>query len=326
MDFWYNIYMKQNMKIMVFFIIMVVLGVFVFFGVGRPKGEAEKMSIISTGYIGYDFARAVAGDRAEVKMLLKPGSEAHDFEPTPQDLIDISKADLFIYVGGESDEWVAKLLKDNEISGDKVLRLMDEVELKKEEIVEGMEGEDEGEDGAGEEEYDEHVWTSPKNAMRLVEAVARKLGEVEPSEKGYFEENAKGYISKIDEVDKDFREIISSSPRKELIFGDRFPFRYFVDEYGLKYYAAFPGCSEQTEASSGTVAFLIDKVKKDGINIVLKIELTSGALAETIARETGAKVMEFSAGHNISEEDFSAGVTYVDLLRKNVEVLREALR
>lgn len=294
------------------------------------RKSGEEVDVLATNFIGYDLARAVVGDTGvEVSMLLKPGAEMHDFEPTPEDIIKIREADLFIYVGGESDEWVEELLSDNEISKDKVLRMMDLVEVKEEELVEGMEEWHEDEEGHehadGEVEYDEHVWTSPVNTMKMVDGVREKLAMIYPEKRETFERNAEEYNARLMDIDRKIREVVAESARKELIFGDRFPFRYFVDEYGLDYYAAFPGCSEQTEASSQTIAFLIDKAKAEGVKAILKIELTSDKLAQTIADEVGAKVMTLNAAHNISQEDFERGVTYAEIMEGNIEVLREAL-
>ncbi|MBR3323028.1 zinc ABC transporter substrate-binding protein, partial [Candidatus Saccharibacteria bacterium] len=287
-------------------------------------------------FIGYDFARAVTGDKTKVAMLLKPGVEMHDFEPTPEDIINIKKADLFIYVGGESDEWVEDLLKDNEISEDKTLRLMDLVEVKEEELSEGMEehgheseeapGEHKHEHNEDKAEHDEHIWTSPINAIKLVNGIKDKLSNIYPENGTIYAKNADAYTSHLSNIDQRIRDIIANSHKKELIFGDRFPFRYFVDEYGLDYYAAFPGCSEQTEASSKTIAFLINKAKSDNIKTILKIELTSDSLAKSIANEAGAKVMTLSAAHNISSVDFDKGITYADIMEDNIEVLKEALK
>lgn len=290
---------------------------------GNQK-SGEEVDVLSTNFIGYDLARAVVGDAGvEVSMLLKPGAEMHDFEPTPEDIIKIREADLFIYVGGESDEWVEELLDDNEISEEKVLRLMDLVEVKEEELVEGMK--EDHEDVDGEVEYDEHVWTSPVNAMKMVDGVREKMATIYPEKRETFERNAEEYNVRLKDIDRKIREVVTEGARKELIFGDRFPFRYFVDEYGLDYYAAFPGCSEQTEASSQTIAFLIDKAKAEGAKVILKIELTSDKLAQTIADEVGAKVLTLNAAHNISQEDFERGVTYAEIMEGNLEVLREVL-
>ena len=288
------------------------------------RKSGEEVDVLATNFIGYDLARAVVGDTGvKVSMLLKPGAEMHDFEPTPEDIIKIREADLFIYVGGESDEWVEELLDNNEIPEEKVLRLMDLVDVKEEELVEGME--EEHEDVDGEVEYDEHVWTSPVNAMKMVDGVREKMATIYPEKAEAFARNAEEYNARLMDIDRKIREVVAEGARKELIFGDRFPFRYFVDEYGLDYYAAFPGCSEQTEASSQTIAYLIDKAKTEGVKVILKIELTSDKLAQTIADEAGAKVMTLNAAHNISQEDFERGVTYAEIMEGNLEALREAL-
>ena len=294
------------------------------FAIAKLSRNKETASIVASSFVGYDFARAVTGDESGVSMLLRPGAEMHDFEPSPEDIIKIKNADLFIYVGGESDEWVEDLLGDNEVPKEKTLRLMDLVELKEEELAEGMEEHEHHDEE--EPEYDEHIWTSPVNAIKLVNGLKDKLSDIHPEQKDTYAKNASAYTSRLSEIDQKIRDVVAAGSKKELIFGDRFPFRYFADEYGLSYYAAFPGCSEQTEASSQTVAFLIDKVKSDDIKTILKIELTSDKLAQSIADETGAKVMTLNSAHNISNEDFNSGRTYADIMETNIEILKEALR
>ena len=316
-------------------IVVLIVGVCIF-AITKLSQNKKTTNIIATNFIGYDFARAVTGDKTKVSMLLKPGVEMHDFEPTPEDIINIKKADLFIYVGGESDKWVKDLLKDNEISEGKTLRLMDLVEVKEEELSEGMEGhghvseeatgEHEHEHNEDKTEYDEHIWTSPVNAIKLVNAIKDKLSNIYPENETIYAKNANAYTSHLSNIDQRIRDIIANGHKKELIFGDRFPFRYFVDEYGLDYYAAFPGCSEQTEASSQTIAFLANKAKTSNVNTILKIELTSDKLAKSIADEVGASVMVLNAAHNISSDDFENGVTYADIMEGNIEVLKEALK
>jgi len=306
-------------------IIALILGASIFV-ITKFAGNKNSARIISSNFVGYDFARAVTGDKSEVSMLLKPGAEAHDFEPTPEDIINIKNADLFIYVGGESDEWVERLLEGNEIPAEKTLRLMDLVEVKEEELSEGMEEHEHEHNEEDHEEYDEHIWTSPLNAIQLVNGIKTKLSTIHPENKSTYTQNADNYTSRLLAIDQKIRDVVSSSPKKELIFGDRFPFRYFVDEYDLNYYAAFPGCSEQTEASSQTIAFLIDKAKEDNIKTILKIELTSDKLAKTIAEETSAKVLTLNAAHNISKEDFESGLTYINIMEANIDVLKEALK
>lgn len=291
----------------------------------RRNSEVQMTRIVASNYIGYDIARAVTGKPEEVSMLLRPGAEMHSFEPTPEDILRIKNAELFIYIGGESEEWIEEILENNEISSEKTLRLMDLVELKDEEIVEGME-EAPDEESAEHEEYDEHIWTSPTNMRQLIDGVRMKLTMIDPATSKQYGMNASRYESRFVDIDRKIREIVNSSNKNELVFADRFPFRYFVDEYDIKYYAAFPGCAEQTEASASTIAFLIKKVKEDRIGVVLKTELTSDKLAKTISEETGAKIMTLNAGHNISAEDFKEGVRYADIMEENIEVLKEALK
>ena len=312
--------MKKQIKMIIalaIIAVLVVTGVMFFY---NKKNDNNTVKIVATNFPGYDFARAVAGDKAEVKMLVAPGAETHDFEPTPQDIIAIKESDLFVYVGGESDEWIDDIIKDIDLNKTKIVKMMDVVEVVEEEVIDGMEAEEEEEKGE-EPEYDEHVWTSPKNAIKIVNAISEKLSDKKDAED--YKKNANGYVNELEKLDADFRKIISGMKNKTLIFGDRFPLRYFFDEYGLKYYAAFPGCAEQTEASSKTISFLIDKVKSEKAPVVFKIELSSGKIAETIAKETGAKVVEFNAVHNVSADDFKAGVTYVTLMKRNATMLKD---
>ena len=281
----------------------------------------DKKMIVATNFPAYDFTRAVLGDTdtIELTMLLKPGSEIHDFEPTPKDMKNIIDSSIFIYVGGESDEWINDVLNDINKKKTKLIKMMDLVELKKEEIVEGMESDEE------DDEYDEHIWTSPTNAIIIINYLKEEIIKLDPDNKDIYEANAKKYIDELTNIDKKFKDIVNNAKRHEIIFGDRFPLRYFVEQYDLNYYAAFPGCAEQTEASAKTISFLINKVKEDRIPVIFKIELSNGNIANTIAAETNAKVLEFNTAHNISLDDFNKGITYVDLMKKNIKVLKEAL-
>lgn len=285
---------------------------------GCTKQETKKQVIITTNFPAYDFTRAIVKNSKdiEVKLLIKPGIEIHDFEPTPKDIIEISKSTLFIYNGGESDEWIDDVLKN---TGNKeTIKMMDLVKLKEEKLVEGMEGEEE-------KEIDEHIWTSPVNAIEIVNKIESKIEKINPKEKKLYQKNRDNYTKEIQDIESEIRTITDNSKRKEIIFGDRFPIKYFTDEYGLKYYAAFKGCSHQTEASTKTITFLINKIKEDKIPVVFKIEMSSGKIAETISKETKAKVLEFNSAHNISEKDLNQGITYVDIMKKNAEALKEAL-
>lgn len=318
--------MKLKKYLAAFALVAIIIGGIVGVILLENRNKNEHRNIVATNFVAYDFARAITGNSANVRMLLKPATESHSYEPTPQDIIDITNADFFIYIGGESDEWVADIIRDNGLDENKTIRLMDFVELKEEEEKEGMEPEEEEEEEEGEAEYDEHIWTSPRNAVSIIEAMRDRFIARDATKNNEYAENARKYTERIMQVDQKIRKLVSESTRKELIFADRFPFRYFVDEYGLDYYAAFPGCAEQTEASSSTIAFLVDKVKADRVPVVLKIELTSDKLAKTISAETGAKILTLNAAHNISQEEFDAGRTYADILEDNIVVLEEALK
>ena len=318
----------MNKIFKVFIATIMIFCVVSFTGCGK-KENSDKLTIIATSFPSYDFARAVVkdSDNIEVKMLLKPGSEMHDYEPTPQDIKNIKNSKLFIYVGGESDEWVQDVLDDLDIEKSKTIKLMDLVNLKEEELIEGMEEEKDHDEHEHEEEvlYDEHVWTSLDNAITIINKLKDAIIKLDNNNKDLYEKNASSYTEEISKLDLNIKEIVNNSKRKELIFGDRFPLRYFTDQYNLTYYAAFPGCSEQTEASAKTISFLINKVKTDDIPVIFHIELSSGKIAETISKETGAKVLEFNSAHNISQKDFDSGKTYVDIMKDNIEVLKEAL-
>ncbi|GBU21666.1 hypothetical protein R80B4_01566 [Fibrobacteres bacterium R8-0-B4] len=298
----------------------------------KPADAAKPgapISVVTTIFPPYDFARAVSGGKADVTMLLPPGSESHSFEPTPQDIVKIQKSDVFIYVGGDSDAWVKEILKSIDNPKMKVVTLMDCGEKVEEVIVEGMQAEEEEGDGKeGEEgpEYDEHVWTSPRNAKLIVQKISEALIEADTANANAYQQNTAAYLSKLDALDAKFKGVVDSAARKTFVFGDRFPFRYFADAYGLKYYAAFPGCATETEASAKTVKFLIDKIKKEKIPVVFHIELSNEKMAKAISEATGAKVLLLHACHNITREDFAAGKTYVDFMTANVDALREALK
>ena len=346
--------MKNLKKLWAIFGLVLVVGLLAFLVLNREKFEQKKYSVVSTSFPGYDFARAVTKNtNISTKMLVKPGAETHTYEPTPQDIIDIKNADMFVYVGGDSDTWVEKILKDVDTKKTHVVKLVDLVSTVEEEIVEGMEDEDEHEhdhdhdhkhdhdhdhkhdhdhdheshahkhDHDEEEEgpeIDEHVWTSPKKAMEIVKKIAKVASEIDVAEKNKIDDNAEKYVAEIAQVDKDLHQAIDGKI-SEIVVADRFPFRYFADEFGLKYAAAFSGCSEQTEASAKTISFLINKVKQDKVKKIYKIELSNGKIAETVSRDTGAEVLELHSAHNVTADDFSKGVTYVDLMKRNLVAL-----
>ena len=287
--------------------------------------EHEGVSVVATVFAPYDFARELVGELGTVTMLLPPGAEAHSYEPTPKDILEIQSADVFIYVGGESDAWVADVL--DSVAGDvRAVTLMDCVELLEEETVEAMEGEDHaGHDHAHEAEYDEHVWTSPRNAALICEKIAAALCEADPENAGEYNANLASYRAELAKLDAAFTAIVADGARKTIIFADRFPLLYFARAYGLTYYAAFPGCSEDAEPSAATVAFIIDKVREEDIPVVFHVELANEDMADIVCDETGAVKRQFNACHNVTRAQFNAGVTYLELMWENTEVLKEAL-
>jgi zinc transport system substrate-binding protein len=283
-----------------------------------------KINVVTTIFPPYDFVREVAGDRVNLTMLLPPGAESHSFEPTPQDIIKINNCDIFIYVGGESDAWVERILESVDTTKIEIVTLMDCVEVVEELVVEGMQEEEE-EGGEEEPEYDEHVWTSPRNAKLIVTEITGALKKRDPSNAAVYERNLEAYTAKLDSLDISFRDLVQGAKRKTIVFGDRFPFRYFADAYGLSYFAAFPGCSTETECSVATIVFLINKVRVEKIPVVFHIELSTERIADSICEETGAKKLLLHAVHNITKRDFDRGMGYYDFMSQNVNTLREAL-
>jgi len=291
---------------------------------GVTRGEDGRLNVTATNFPPFDFVRVIAENKVNINLLLPPGAESHSFEPSPKDIITVQNSGIFIYTGGESDVWVDRILETLDTSNMIIIKMMDTVDAVEEEIVEGMQEEDEEE---GEETaYDEHVWTSPQNAILILKAINKALCEADPVNADFYRKNTVDYIEKLVQLDADFKGVVAGAKRKTIVFADRFPFRYFADAYGLTYFAAFPGCSTETEPSAATVAFLIDKVKAEKIPVVFHIELSNERMADTICGETGAKKLLFHACHNISKKDFDSGLGYLDLMRVNVENLKEALR
>ncbi len=295
-----------------------------------PAG-GKALSIVTTIFPPYDFARAVTGGSAEVTMLIDPGAEVHTFDPTPDDIIKIQNADVFIYIGGENDAWVEQVLEPMDTSHKTILRLMDAVTPVEEETVEGMQSgheDEEEEDHAQEEgpEYDEHIWTSPKNAVSMIDYIAKALEKADGANAEAYRKNAAEYIAQIERVDKDIKAVADASQTKMLVVADRFPFRYFTDEFGLDYRAAFSGCSSESEVSAGTLAYLIDTVKQNGIKTVFYIEMSNQAVAKAVCEQTGAQMLLLHSCHNVTKDDFESGVTYLRLMEGNLENLKEGLQ
>ena len=314
-------------------------------GQHQPKSTdgPKKVQIVTTIFPAYDFARAAAGEMADVKLLLPPGTESLSYEPTPADILAVQDCDLFLYLGGDSDAWVDTILSSVEMRGT-AMRMVDCVELLEEETVEGMQeepGHDHGDhdhddhdhDDHGEEghglgevvEMDEHVWTSPRNAAQITRAVGEKLGELDEAHAADYAAAAEDYAVQIEELDGEFGAFFESRSNRTIVFGDRFPLRYFAEEYDLDYYAAFPGCSTQTEPSAATIAFLTDKVREEQIPTVWYIEFSNHLVADSIAEAAGAGTAMFHTCHNVSKAELESCATYLSLMRGNLDTLREYL-
>ncbi|WP_298019787.1 metal ABC transporter substrate-binding protein [uncultured Dysosmobacter sp.] len=300
---------------------------------GQEAAEAPadgKLRIVATVFPAYDFARAAAGDLAEVELLLPPGTESHSYEPTPADILKVQNCDLFLYLGGESDTWVDMILENIETHGT-VMRMVDCVDLLEEETVEGMQAEL-GHDHDGHEDHDhglgevvgmdEHVWTSPRNAAKITQDIGAALAALDAENAEIYRANAGRYAGEIDGLDRDFTSFFQSRPDRTIVFGDRFPLRYFAEAYDLDYYAAFPGCSTQTEPSAATIAFLTDKVERDHIPTVWYIEFSNHLVADSIAEAARVETARFHTCHNVSREELDNGATYVSLMRENLETLK----
>ena len=280
----------------------------------KPHDET-KLQIVCTSFPAYDFAREIAGDRAELTLLIKPGSEVHSYEPTPKDMIRIQESDLFICNGGESEQW-AKTLVTPELNTIYMMGCVDTVE-------ESADGIYNAEDG--EPELDEHVWTSPLNAIKISEEICNALCKLDTDNAEAYKTNFTAYKAQLMALDREFRQVIKNSGKHTLVFADRFPMRYFALEYGLDCYAAFPGCSSETEPSAKTVAYLIDRVREDKIPAVLYMEFSNQKMADVICEDTGCKKLPFYSAHSVSAEQFEQGISYLDLMRINLNSLKEAL-
>lgn len=295
------------------------------------SAASNKLNIVTTIFPAYDWVREILGaetDRAEITMLLDSGVDLHSYQPTVDDIVKISNCDLFLYVGGESDGWVDDALKNAPNKERKVIRLLDVLgdSAKAEETVEGMQEEEH--DHEEEAEYDEHIWLSLKNAQVLVAAISEALQETDPARKDTYAANAAAYVEKLSALDGEYRAAVDSGKYKTLLFGDRFPFRYLADDYGLDYYAAFPGCSAETEASFETVSFLAGKMDALGLPCVLTIEGTQHKIAETIVQNTAQKnqqVLTMDSMQAVTANDAASGVSYLSIMKKNLSVLKKAL-
>lgn len=319
--------------------------------------KGSRIKVVATLFPYYDFARQVAGEYADVSLILPAGMDTHSFEPTAADMIRMGQADLILYNGGENEQWVGQVLESADNKGIRADEMMKHVDTLVEERVEGMQeekgeehdheehGKEDADHNASEQEehdhdieeasdeageIDEHIWTSPVNAQKIVAQIAKDFAKLDPEHREEYHKNAQRYMKKLKKLDKDIRQVTSHAKHKYLAFADRFPLRYFVEEYDLDYTAAFAGCSSDTELSAETITYLTRQVKERKLPVVLKIELTSDKVAKAVAeaastKDHHVKVETFYTCHNVTRQQFDAGETYVSLMEKNLKVLREAL-
>jgi zinc transport system substrate-binding protein len=321
------------MKRIITAVIAILMLASVLTGCGTGSGsEADdgRLNIVTTIFPEYDWVREIAGDRANITMLLDNGVDLHSYNPTAVDMVNISACDMFIYVGGQSDAWVEDALKESVNPDMAVINLMEVLgdTVKEEEVKEGMEAEEE-ESEEEEIEYDEHVWLSLKNAVKVCGYITDKLCEIDPEGKGVYTANSRAYIEKLNALDAEYQAAADSAGTKTLLFGDRFPFRYMTDDYGLDYYAAFAGCSAETEASFETIMFLANKADELGLKAIMQIEKSDGKIAQTIRDTTESKdqvILSLNSMQSTTSEDAANGATYLSIMEKNLEVLKEALK
>lgn len=294
-----------------------------------------KIKIVTTIFPEYDWVMSILGDKqdtANVTLLLDSGIDLHSYQPTPKDIITISNCDLFVYVGGESDGWVEDALKKATNKNMKTINMMEVLgdAVKEEEVIEGMEGEEEeGEEEEEEVEYDEHVWLSLKNAQTLVNEISKKLGEIDQENANYYQTNASTYVNSLKDLDTRYAQAVAAGTKDTVLFADRFPFRYLVDDYNLKYFAAFVGCSAETEASFQTITFLANKVDELGLNVIFKIESSDGGIANTVKNATQNKnqtILTMDSIQSASTKEYKAGRNYLSIMEQNLTALTEAVR
>lgn len=290
----------------------------------QTGSDGKKLNVVCTIFPQYDFCREIAGDKIALTLLLDSKTDLHSFEPTSEDILKISKCDLFINIGGESDEWAQDVIESAQNDSLTVLSLMDTVDTHEEEALEGQQ-EEEHEEGEHDHEQDEHIWTSLKNAVSMTKAITDKLCALDKDNAEAYRANCEAYTKKLSALEKQYADTVSSAKIKTLLFADRFPFRYLAEDYDLTCYAAFSGCSAQSEASFETMAFLVDKVKEENLRYILMIDGSDGSVAESVSRQSGAEIRTLNSCQSVPPEEIENGTSYLSIMRDNLEVIREVL-
>lgn len=284
--------------------------------------DSGKIKISATLFPQYDFARQIAGDKAEITLILPSGMDSHSYEPTPSDIININKSDLFIYTGEYLESWANDIVGDIDTDKTHVLDVSSGIQLVKEEDEHHH---DEDGDEHHHHEYDPHIWTSPVIAMQMADNIAEALCETDSVNSDYYKQNAENYKKQLQELDSEFKEIVADGKRNTIYFGGKFALYYFTQEYGLDYVSAFDSCSGETEPSAKVMSEMISSIKENNIPVIYYEEIAEPTVANMIADETGAKPLLFHSCHNVTPEDFKNGTTYIDLMKQNAVNLREGL-
>ena len=292
---------------------------------GYFESDSTKLKIISTVFPPYDLAKHIAGDNAEMKILLPPGSEAHTYEPTAKEIIAIQNCDIFLYIGGENEQWADKLINSNDTSKVKIVKLIDCVPTLSEDDEDEHEDEHNHHEHDHEHETDEHIWTSPENARLMLSAVYDAICAVDPENSQTYTENKDAYDKQLVDLDNDYKTAVDNAKNKTIVLADKFPFRYLAHEYGLDCYAAFSSCSDESEPSVSTMIKLTKKIKENNIPVVYYLEFSSTKIADTLCDETGATKLMLHSCHNVSKQDIENNVSYIDLMKQNLENLKVAL-
>lgn len=294
----------------------------------KEEVSDNKLKIVATLFPQYDFVREIAGDKADIILLMSPGVESHSYEPSPADIIKINESDLFIYTGKYMEPWAQSIIDGVESKDIEILNVSQNITLDKSEDNEDHHDHDEEDEHSEEEhahEYDPHVWTSPINAKIMVENILNELCELDPENTDYYKQRAENYLNELNDLDNEFKAIFASAKRKEIIFAGKFALHYFAEEYGMEYESAFDSCSTETEPSVKVIAELIDEIKEKNIPVVYYPELTDPKVARSISDETGAEMMLLHSCHNLSKDEFKGGATYLSLMKKNAENLKVGL-
>ncbi len=296
--------MQRKMKRMIALLLVALL----LCGCGATNTVDDKrVNIVTTIFPIYDFVRAIGGEKTDIKLLIKPGTEIHSYDPVPSEIRSIYDADLFLYIGGESDAWVDKIIGDKNVNS---LALIECADTLLEE---------------GENEYDEHIWTSPENAEKMLDNILKKLIKIDPENSDYYRENHKNYVEKIRGIASKTKTMVEKSENPFILVADRFPFRYFVKSYGIDYVAAADGCAIGADISLKTMTKLIATVKEKNLKYAYYVEMSNKEIASSLSEQTGVKLLELHSAHNVTLDDFKSGVTYVDIMERNYEALKEGI-